>query len=58
MTKELFAAGMGLGLGVAAGAALGMAMSGPHKRKLKRAADKAMRAMGEMVEGLSDHMGM
>ncbi len=58
MAKQLFAASMGMGLGIAAGAALGMAMSGSRKRKLKKAADKAIRAMGEMVDDLSEHMGM
>ena len=56
MTKHQFIAGMGMGL--AAGAALGMAMSGTQQRELKRAADKAIRAAGEVVENLSDNIGM
>ena len=56
MTKHQFITGMGMGL--AAGAALGMAMSGTRNREIKRAADKAIKAVGEVVENLSDTMGM
>ena len=56
MTKHQFIAGMGMG--VAAGAALGMAMSGTKKREIKRAGDKAIKAVGEVVENLSDNIGM
>ena len=52
MTKHQFITGMGMGL--AAGAALGMAMSGTRKREIKRAADKAIKAVGEVMENLSD----
>ncbi|MEG1857094.1 MAG: hypothetical protein RR216_00030 [Pseudoflavonifractor sp.] len=48
----------GIGIGVVAGTALGMAMSTTKKRDIRRAADKAVRAVGEMVENLSESMGM
>ncbi len=56
MTKGQFMAGMGIGL--AAGAVMGMAMSVTKKRDIKRAADKAIKAVGEVVENISDSMGM
>ncbi|MEQ2444789.1 hypothetical protein WMO64_15125 [Pseudoflavonifractor sp. CLA-AP-H29] len=56
MTKHQFIAGIGMGM--VAGAALGMAMTGTRKREIKRAADKAIKAVGEVVENLSDTMGM
>ena len=56
MTKHQFIAGIGMGM--VAGAALGMAMTGTKKREIKRAADKAIKAVGEVVENLSDTMGM
>ncbi|WP_294552251.1 hypothetical protein [uncultured Pseudoflavonifractor sp.] len=56
MTKHQFIAGIGMGM--VAGAALGMAMTGSRKREIKRAADKAIKAVGEVVENLSDTMGM
>lgn len=56
MTKHQFITGVGLGM--AAGAALGLAMSATKKRDIKRAADKAIKAVGEVVENLSDTMGM
>ena len=56
MTKYQFLAGMGLGM--AAWAALGMTMSATKKRNIKRAADKAIKAVGEVVENISDSMGM
>ena len=46
------------GLGMAAGAALGMTMSATKTRNIKRAADKAIKAVGEVVENISDSMGM
>ena len=33
-------------------------MSGTKKREIKRAADKAIKAVGEVVENLSDNIGM
>lgn len=56
MTKHQFITGVGLGM--AAGAALGLAMSATKKRDIKRAADKAIKAVGEVVENLSDNIGM
>ena len=56
MTKHQFIAGIGMGM--VAGAALGMAMTGTRKREIKRAADKAIKAVGEVVDNLSDTMGM
>lgn len=56
MTKHQFISGIGLGM--VAGAALGMAMSTTKKREIKRAADKAIKAVGEVVENISENMGM
>lgn len=56
MTKHMFMTGAAMG--VVAGTALGMAMSATKKRGIKRAADKAIKAVGEVVENISDTMGM
>lgn len=56
MTKHQFVSG--IGLGVVAGTALGMALSVSKKREIRRAADKAIKAVGEVVGNLSETMGM
>ncbi|MEG0764437.1 MAG: hypothetical protein RR281_00805 [Pseudoflavonifractor sp.] len=56
MTSNQFIAG--IGIGALAGTALGMALSTTKKRDIRRAADKAVRAVGEMMENLSETMGM
>lgn len=56
MTKHQFIGGMSLG--VVAGTALGMAMSTAKKREIRKAADKAIKAVGEVVENISGNMGM
>ena len=55
MTKHLFLTGAAMG--VVAGTAMGMAMSATNKRDIKKAADKAIKAVGEVVENISDTMG-
>ncbi len=56
MTKHQFISG--IGIGAIAGAALGMAVSTSKRREIKRAADKAMKAVGEVMDNISDNMGM
>lgn len=55
MKQHEFAKGMGLGM--VAGAALGAAMAPKKKRSVKKAAGKAMKTMGQVMENLSDDMG-
>ncbi len=55
MKEHEFAKGMGLGM--LAGAALGAAMMPQRKSSMKRAAEKAMKTMGQAMENLSDEMG-
>lgn len=48
----------GMGLGLAAGAALGMTVSKNVKtRDIKKAANKAIKAVGEVVENVSETLG-
>jgi len=47
----------GIGVGVAVGAALAVAMRPRHK-SVKSTAGKAIKAVGEVVENISDAMGM
>lgn len=54
MTGDRFLVGMSLG--VAAGMGLGMVMSGSKKREIRKAADKAIKAVGEVVDNLSDRL--
>lgn len=56
MKEHPFAKGMTMG--VMAGAALGMALAPQKKSSMKKAADKAMKTMGEVMETLSDEMGL
>lgn len=56
MKEHEFAIGMTMGM--AAGAALGIMMAPQRKSAVKKAADKAVKTMGEMVETISDEMGL
>lgn len=56
MAKHMLMTGLGVGAAMAAGAAMGMAMSNTRKRELRHAADKAVKAVGSVVENLSDGM--
>ncbi len=56
MKEHEFAKGMTMG--VMAGAALGMMLAPQKKSTMKKAADKAMKTMGEVMETLSDEMGL
>lgn len=56
MTKGQFMTGMGIGL--AAGAVMGMAVSMTKKRDIKRAADKAIKAVTEVVDNISGELGI
>ena len=47
----------GMGIGVVAGATIGMAIA-PKKKEHKGLAGKAIKAAGEIVENISDAMGM
>lgn len=49
---------MGMTMGMAAGAALGVLLAPQRKSAVKRAADKAVKTMGEMMETISDEMGL
>lgn len=55
MTQHQFISGAMLG--VVAGTALGMAMSTSKKREIRKAADKAIKAVGEVVDNLSENFG-
>ena len=48
---------MGMTAGMVAGAALGAAMAPKKKTSMKKAAGKAMKTMGQVMENLSDDMG-
>ncbi len=54
MKEHEFAKGMGLGM--LAGAALGTAMAPRRKSSMKKAAGKAMKTVGQVMENLSDEM--
>ena len=55
MKEHEFAKGMTMG--VMAGAALGMVMAPRKKTNMKKAAGKAMKTMGQVMENFSDEMG-
>ena len=55
MKQHNFAKGMGLGM--IAGTALGAAMAPKKKTNMKKAAGKAMKTVGQVMENLSDDMG-
>ena len=46
-----------IGIGMAAGAALGRLMA-PHNKTMKAPAKKAIRAMEDAAENMTQHMGM
>ena len=48
----------GMTMGIVTGAAIGWSMSPRKKNSMKKAADKAMRTVGEVMETLSDEMGL
>ena len=54
MTGAKFLCGMGLG--ILAGTALGISMA-PRKRRIQRAAERAIRTAGEAMEDLTDALG-
>lgn len=47
----------GVTMGVVTGAALGMVMAPRKKTSMKKAAGKAMKTMGQVMENFSDEMG-
>lgn len=47
----------GITMGVVAGMAVGAMMAPKKKTNVKRAAEKAMRTVGQVMEDLSDEMG-
>ena len=47
----------GVTMGVETGAALGMVMAPRTKTSMKKAAGKAMKTMGQVMENFSDEMG-
>ena len=48
----------GMGLGMAAGAALAMAVAPRKKSNLKKAAGRAIKTVGEVVENISEAIDM
>ena len=56
MKDHDFAIGMTMGL--MAGAAVGMMVAPKQKRGLKKAADKAVKTVGEVMEDLSEELGL
>ena len=56
MTKD-HAFVKGVTMGVVTGAALGMVMAPRKKTSMKKAAGKAMKTMGQVMENFSDEMG-
>ena len=47
----------GMTMGIVTGTAIGWAMSPRKKNSIKKATDKAMRTVGEVMETLSDEIG-
>lgn len=57
MTKQHeFAKGMTMG--VVAGMAVGAVLAPQKKTRVKKAAEKAMKTVGQVMEDLSDEMGL
>ena len=56
MKEHEFAKGMTMG--VMAGMAMGAMMMPKKKNSVKRAAEKAMKTVGQVMEDLSDEMGL
>lgn len=55
MSEHEFAKGMGLGM--LAGVAMGMAMAPKKRCNMKKAAGKAIKTVGQVMEDLSADMG-
>ncbi len=49
---------MGMTMGLMAGAAMGIMMTPKRKRSIQKAADKAKKTVGEVMEDLADELGM
>lgn len=49
---------MGMTMGLMAGAAMGIMMTPKRKRNIQKAADKAKKTVGEVMEDLADELGM
>lgn len=56
MKEHEFAKGMTMG--IVAGAAMGMIMAPQKKNSIQKAADKAMKTVGQVMEELSDEIGL
>ena len=56
MKQHEFAKGMTMG--VVAGMAMGVIMAPRKKTNVKRAAEKAMKTVGQVMEDLSDEIGL
>jgi gas vesicle protein len=56
MKQHEFAKGMTMG--VMAGVAMGIAMVPRKRTNVKKAAEKAMKTVGQVMEDLSDEMGL
>ena len=48
----------GMAMGAVVGTVVGATMMPRRKSQLKRAADKAMKTVGEVMENLSEEMGL
>ncbi|MBO5034999.1 MAG: hypothetical protein J6C43_05265 [Oscillospiraceae bacterium] len=48
----------GMAMGAMVGAVMGAALAPRRKSQVKKAADKAMRTVGEVMENLSEEMGL
>ncbi len=48
----------GMAMGAVVGTVVGATMMPRRKSQVKRAADKAMRTVGEVMENLSEEMGL
>ena len=48
---------VGIGLGMLAGTAMGMAMEPKNKSGVKKAADKAVKMVGQAMEDLTQELG-
>ena len=56
MKQHEFAKGMTMG--VMAGAAMGVMLAPRKRTNVKKAAEKAMKTVGQVMEDLSDEMGL
>lgn len=56
MKQHEFAKGMTMG--VVAGMAMGAVLAPQKKTRVKKAAEKAMKTVGQVMEDLSDEMGL